>query len=100
MMALEGSRMLRFRLTAFDSDGDGATLPLAAFDSAVFDGDDAERGRKKKNRGCGKKKGERKKKKKKEKCGKRKYNCLKRREGIIIVKFEIILFTMLTFLLK
>jgi hypothetical protein len=46
-MALEGSRMLRFRLTAFDSDGDGATLPLAAFDSAVFDDDDAERGRKK-----------------------------------------------------
>jgi hypothetical protein len=47
VMALEGSRMLRFRLIAFDSDGDGATLPLATFDSAVFDGDDAKRGRKK-----------------------------------------------------
>jgi hypothetical protein len=31
----------------FDSDGGGVTLPLAAFDSAVFDGDDAEKGRKK-----------------------------------------------------
>ena len=56
--------MLRFRLTAFNSDGDGGTLPLAAFDYAVFDDDDAERGRKK-NRGCGKKKGERKRKRKK-----------------------------------
>ena len=56
--------MLRFHLTAFNSDGDGATLPLAAFDSAVFNGDDAERGRKK-NKGCGKKKEERKRKRKK-----------------------------------
>jgi hypothetical protein len=56
---------------------------------------------KKKNKGCGKKKGERKqKKKKREKGGKRKYNCLKRREGIVIVNFQRILFTMLTFLLK
>jgi hypothetical protein len=44
------------------------------------------------------KKGERKRKRNKE--GERKYNCLKSREGIIIVKFERILFTMLTFLLK
>jgi hypothetical protein len=65
MMALEGSRMLRFRLTAFDSNGDGATLPLAAFDSAVFDGDDAERGRKKKTEAA-----ERKREREKEK-GKR-----------------------------
>jgi hypothetical protein len=63
-MALEGSRMLRLCLITFDSDGDGATLPLAAFDSAVFDGDDAERGRKK-NKGCEKKKGARKRKRKK-----------------------------------
>jgi hypothetical protein len=30
----------------------------------------------------------------------RKYNCLKSREGIVNVKYERILFTMLTFLLK
>jgi hypothetical protein len=36
----------------------------------------------------------------KEKGGERKYNCLKSREGIVNVKFERILFTMLTFLLK
>jgi hypothetical protein len=29
-----------------------------------------------------------------------KYNCLKSREGIVIVKFEIILFILLSFLLK
>jgi hypothetical protein len=63
-MALEGSRMLQFRLITFDFVGDGATLPLAAFDSAVFDSNDAERGRKK-NKGCEKKKGARKRKKKK-----------------------------------
>jgi hypothetical protein len=67
MMALEGSRMLRFRLTAFDSDGDGATLPLAAFDSAVFDGDDTERGKKKKTEAAERKRERGKKKKKKRK---------------------------------
>jgi hypothetical protein len=77
-MVLEGSQMLRFRLTAFDSDGDGATLPLAAFDFAVFDGDYTEKGRKK-NKGCGKKKGERKQKKKKKKKGKK-----VERENIIV----------------
>jgi hypothetical protein len=44
-----------------------------------------------------KKKGER---NEKEKGGEIIYNCLKSREGIVIVKFERILFTMLTFLLK
>jgi hypothetical protein len=57
----------------------------------------SERGGKKKT--CGeKKKGERKRKKKKR--GQIKYNCLKCREGIVIVKFERILFTLLSFLLK
>ena len=42
----------------------------------------------------------RREKKKKEKGGERKYNCLKSREGIVNVKYEIILFIMLTFLLK
>jgi hypothetical protein len=46
-MALEGSRMLRFHLITFDSDGDGATLPLSTFNFVVFDGDDAKRGKKK-----------------------------------------------------
>jgi hypothetical protein len=36
----------------------------------------------------------------KEKGGEIKYNCLKSREGIVIVKFETILFTLLSFLLK
>jgi hypothetical protein len=96
VMALEGSRMLQFCLTAFDSDGDGATLLLVAFDSVVFDSDDAKRGRKK-NRGCKKKKRER---NEEENGGERKYSCLMNEEGIVIVKFEVLLFIVLTFLLK
>ena len=69
-------RMLQFHLTAFNSEGDGATLPLAAFESAVFDGDGAKRGRKK-YKGCRKKKGER---NEKENAGERKYSCLMNRE--------------------
>jgi hypothetical protein len=53
--------------------------------------------RKKKMEGCGKNKGER---SEKEKGGERKYSCLINKEGIVIVKFEVLLFTMLTFLLK
>jgi hypothetical protein len=37
---------------------------------------------------------------KRKKGGERKYNCLMNEEGIVIVKFEVLLFTMLTFLLK
>jgi hypothetical protein len=64
--------MLRFRLTAFDSDGDGATLPLAAFDFAVFDGDYTEKGRKKKKQRLWKEKGREETKKKKGKRWKEK----------------------------
>jgi hypothetical protein len=65
----------------------------------LFDGDGVERGKKKKKKkeGCGKKKGER---NEKEKGGERKYSCLINEEGIVIVKFEVLLFIMLTFLLK
>jgi hypothetical protein len=97
VMALEGSRMLQFCLTAFDSDGDGATLLLVAFDSAVFDSDDAKRGRKK--IGAAKRKRER-ERNEEENGGERKYSCLMNEEGIVIVKFEVLLFIVLTFLLK
>jgi hypothetical protein len=63
----------------------------------LFDSDGAERGKKKKTEGCGKKKGER---NEKEKGWERKYSCLMNEEGIVIVKFEVLLFIMLTFLLK
>jgi hypothetical protein len=63
-------------------------------------GKKAERGRKlrgKKKRSCGKRKDrERKKKKERE----RKYGCLINEEGIVNVKYEIILFILLSFLLK
>jgi hypothetical protein len=45
----------------------------------------------------GKKKGER---NEKEKGGERKYSCLMNKEGIVIVKFEGLLFIVLNFLLK
>jgi hypothetical protein len=48
--------------------------------------------------GCGKKRKER--EIEKEKGGERKYNCLKSREGIVNVKYERILFILLSFLLK
>jgi hypothetical protein len=47
--------------------------------------------------GYGKKQGER---NEKEKGEERKYNYLMNEDGIIIVKFEVLLFIMLTFLLK
>jgi hypothetical protein len=37
---------------------------------------------------------------KRKKGGKRKYSCLMNEEEIVIVKFEVLLFIMLTFLLK
>jgi hypothetical protein len=37
---------------------------------------------------------------KRKKGGKIKYSCLMNEEGIVIVKFEVLLFTILTFLLK
>jgi hypothetical protein len=52
--------------------------------------------KKKKTEGCDRRKKER----EKEKGGVRKYSCLMNKEGIIIVKFEKILFTLLSFLLK
>jgi hypothetical protein len=52
---------------------------------------------KKKMEGYGKKQGER---NEKEKGEERKYNYLMNEDGIIIVKFEVLLFIMLTFLLK
>jgi hypothetical protein len=62
----------------------------------------SERGRKlregEKNKTCGEKK--RREKKKKKKGGEIKYNCLKSREGIVIVKFKRILFTLLSFFIK
>jgi hypothetical protein len=55
-----------------------------------------EKKKKKKTEGCDRRKKER----EKEKGGVRKYSCLMNKEGIIIVKFEKILFTLLSFLLK
>jgi hypothetical protein len=48
--------------------------------------------------GCGKKRKER--EIEKEKGWERKYNCLKSRKGIVNIKYEIILFILLSFLLK
>jgi hypothetical protein len=58
------------------------------------------RGRKKKKKPRPAERKKRREKKKKDKVGEIKYNCLKSREGIIIVKFERILFPLLSFLLK
>jgi hypothetical protein len=58
-----------------------------------------ERGKTKK-KVCGKKEKKKEREIEKEKVGEIKYNCLKSRDEIVIVKFERILFTLLSFLLK